>query len=45
MLKQNARGFRGKKSKVLSRDDVLRFLNEAPDELFILAKVSYFLKK
>lgn len=39
LLKQNSRGFRSKKSKVLSRDEVLRFFNEAPDEVYLLAKV------
>jgi integrase len=38
-LKQNSRGFRSKKSKVLSREDVLRFFSEAPDEIFLLVKI------
>ncbi|XP_063922982.1 uncharacterized protein LOC135137290 [Zophobas morio] len=39
-LKKKSVGYRAKKSKVLTRDDVQRFLGEADDENYLLMKVA-----
>ncbi|KAJ3662029.1 hypothetical protein Zmor_006397 [Zophobas morio] len=39
LLKQKSRGYRSKKSKVLDREEVLRFVIEAPDEVYLLVKM------
>lgn len=44
-LKRRSDGYKPKKSKILSRNDIERFLKEAPDDLYLMIKVShsYFL--
>lgn len=39
-LKQNSVGFRCNKSKVFNRKQFFKFLNEAPDEIYLLKKVN-----
>lgn len=39
-LKRQSTGFRSKKSKVYSTDEVKRFLSEAPDDKYLLTKVN-----
>ena len=39
-LKRQSVGFRPKKSKVLSRDDIHNFLKNGPDERYLMIKVS-----
>lgn len=38
-LKRQSEGFRSKKSKVLTAQDVETFLNQAPDEVYLATKV------
>lgn len=38
-MKKQSHGFTSKKSKVLSKEDVNKFLNEAPDDDYLLTKV------
>lgn len=38
-LKQNQKGYKPKKSKVLSREQVLTFLRKAPNESYLMNKV------
>ncbi|CAH0404081.1 unnamed protein product [Chilo suppressalis] len=38
-LRRNAKGFRSKKSKVLTTEDVYTFLEKAPDDIYLLSKV------
>ena len=38
-LKQLASGYEPKKSKALSRDDAIAFLNDAPDDIYLITKV------
>lgn len=40
-LKRKSEGFRSKKSKVLSTKDVYSFLKNAPDDKYLLMKVSF----
>lgn len=43
-MKQNSVGFRPKKSKVLNREHIYKFLKEAPDSQYLMKKVSrYFI--
>ena len=39
-MKKLNKGYKPKKSKVLTSDDVYRFVREAPDESYLLVKVS-----
>lgn len=39
-LKQQSKGYQPKKSKVLSREDVLKFIHEASNETFLMNKVA-----
>jgi len=39
LLKKNSVGYRAKKSKVLSEDDIARFINDAPDDKYLSMKV------
>lgn len=39
-LKQGSKGYEPKKSKVLSRELVLQFIHNAPDETFLMVKVA-----
>lgn len=39
-LKQRSKGYQPKKSKVLSREDVLKFIHESPNETFLMNKVA-----
>mgnify|MGYP005980463671 CR=1 FL=1 len=41
-LKRKSTGYQPKKSKCLSRDQIDKFLLEAPDKEFLLMKVSYY---
>lgn len=41
-LKRQSTGLRSKKSKVLSSNDVEKFLNEAPDDMYLATKVIMF---
>lgn len=38
-LKRTSKGYKGKKSKVLSSDNVVKFLSEAPDDTYLVLKV------
>lgn len=38
-LKQSSKGYLPKKSKILTREDVLKFFKEASDETYLLEKV------
>lgn len=38
-LKQRSKGYIPKKSKILTREDVLKFFTEAPTDLYLLEKV------
>lgn len=38
-LKQNAKGYRPKKSKIFTRTQINDFLNNAPDEVYLMTKV------
>lgn len=40
-LKRQSQGFKSKKSKVFTSNEVETFLNEAPDEIYLAVKVSY----
>jgi len=39
-LKQGSKGYQPKKSKVLSREEVLKFIHEAPNKTFLMNKVA-----
>lgn len=39
-LKQQATGYKSKKTKVLTSNDVEMFLNKAPDEIYLATKVN-----
>lgn len=39
-LKQNSSGYEAKKSKVLSPEEIKKFMNEAPDDMYLATKVS-----
>ncbi|KAJ8912814.1 hypothetical protein NQ315_014397 [Exocentrus adspersus] len=39
-LKQGSKGYQPKKSKTLSRENVLKFIHEAPNETFFMKKVA-----
>lgn len=39
-LKKQSVGFKSKKSKVFSSENIEKFLNEAPDEIYLAAKVN-----
>ncbi|KAJ8911546.1 hypothetical protein NQ315_012799 [Exocentrus adspersus] len=39
-LKQGSKGYQPKKSKTLSRENVLKFIHEAPNETFLMKKVA-----
>lgn len=39
-LKQTSKGYKAKKSKILSREDVLKFIYKAPNETFLMKKVA-----
>lgn len=39
-LKQSSKGYEAKKSKVLTREEVLKFVHEAPDETFLMVKTA-----
>lgn len=39
-LKKQSTGFRSKKSRILTSEEVERFLNEAPDEIYLATKVT-----
>ncbi|CAG5089225.1 Protein of unknown function [Cotesia congregata] len=39
MVKNNAKGYKPKKSLVLTWDEVMRFINEAPDSMYLASKV------
>lgn len=39
-LKQRSKGYEAKKSKVLTREEVLKFIHEAPNETFLMMKVA-----
>lgn len=41
-LKKSSTGHKPKKSKIFTAADVEKFLNEAPDSVYLAAKVSYF---
>lgn len=41
-LKRKADGYKPKKSKVFSKEEIARFLKEADDETFLLSKVRMF---
>lgn len=43
-LKRNSENFRSKKSKIFTAQEVGRFLNEAPDEMFLATKVCSIIK-
>lgn len=44
-LKRKSDGFQSKKSKILTSNDIERFLNEAPDDQYLATKVrSYLLR-
>lgn len=38
-MKQNSKGYNPKKSKILSREDVLKFIQDASDDTYLLEKV------
>lgn len=38
-LKRQSEGFKSKKSKIFSSDEISKFLNEAPDSQYLLTKV------
>lgn len=42
-LKRKSDGFQAKKSKTLSAEEVEKFINEAPDDLYLATKVSRYL--
>lgn len=42
-LKRKSSGFKSKKSKILTNEDITIFLNEAPDEIFLAIKVNIIL--
>lgn len=41
-LKNKSVGYRGKKSKILTREDITKFINGADDETHLLNKVCHF---
>lgn len=41
-LKRLSEGYKGKKSKVLTSEQINQFLSEAPDEIYLAAKVSKY---
>lgn len=43
-LKATSKGYKPKKSRILSKDNVSEFLEKADDEPFLLAKVSFINK-
>lgn len=38
-LKRKSDGFRPKKSKTLTRDEIKKFINDAPDDIYLATKV------
>lgn len=44
-LKRKSEGYTGKKSKTFLPEEIEKFLNEAPDQLYLMQKVSCFEKK
>lgn len=42
-LKRKSEGFKPKKAKIFSREEINKFLNDAPDEVYLMMKVSVFL--
>ena len=39
-MKQKSKGYEAKKSKVLTREGILKFIHEAPNETFLMMKVA-----
>lgn len=39
-LRRNSRGYKGKKSDVFMKEDISKFLSEAPDEVYLVEKVN-----
>lgn len=39
VIKNKNKGYQAKKSKVLTREELIRFMSEAPDDVFLLQKV------
>lgn len=39
-LKRQSEGYRPKKSKIFTSNDIKKFINEAPDEIYLATKVS-----
>lgn len=44
-LKRKSDGYVPKKSKILNRQQILKFVSEAPDDIYLVAKVSIHLTK
>lgn len=42
LLKRKSEGYKGKKSKVFSPDELKTFINEAPDIKYLMIKVSTY---
>lgn len=41
LIKTNAKGYRPKKAFVLRWDQIMKFMNEAPDQTYLAMKVIY----
>ena len=39
-LKQSSKGYQAKKSKILTREEVLKFIHEAPNKTYLMIKVA-----
>jgi hypothetical protein len=42
-MKRQSAGYQCKKSKVFSKDQIYKFINEAPDETYLMMKVNNFI--
>lgn len=42
-LKRKSTGYRAEKSKTFSRDEIIKFLLQAPDDKYLMMKVNYCL--
>lgn len=45
IIKNNAKGFQSKKAKVFSGEELKRFLEEAPDNIYLASKVKIIIDK
>jgi hypothetical protein len=42
-MKRQSAGYQCKKSKIFSKDQIYKFINEAPDETYLMMKVNNFI--